>query len=641
MADTGDRVQRKYQNFRGVDFRGEECSPNRSPDSMNVWRNYKKLSCIETRPALQEVCNFPGEPIRAMRWHGKKLFFIADDGFVYATNDDGSRQYEKIVNVGSEGILFSFEGKMYALGNYDYCSIEEKEDGTLDAKSVEPYIPYTSIGRAPSGGGKIKEDVNLLTGWRYNTFVADGTSLKYYLDAHPDNKAGFPRVFVNKVELNYSTEFVSTLDEYGSCIRFSEAPEAPLSDGQANIEVLFHKEVEGYKEKVLNCTLFQEFDNRIFLSGNPDEPSTLRYSALHDVSYFSDTDYYVDGADQEPIRSMVAGNNGLWVFRNVTNANSGVFYHTPAIDEDFGKVYPYSHSSISIGCKGRAINFNDDIVFFSGRGMESASTDITTEQFATHRSSLVDRRMLDNDDKYKRMNLVEWNGYLLVCIDSNIYLADSRAVTQIENHVEYEWYYWDFGGHEITSATVHNDILYLGMKGNHGDGYIMKLTGIPEEGDMWYGSPVPIKSYWTTPKDTFNAPNKQKTTNKKGCIVEATGDISVLVKTDDSSIFNMIGTAEGVEDFFVTKIKRKKFKDLQLRFYSETGFSLESVTMECFIGGYVKHSGNVVYADGGDAGSGGGGVTNGKQGIKLKDTVTNQTYTITVEDGKLTMEKKE
>jgi hypothetical protein len=50
----------------------------------------------------------------------------------------------------------------------------------------------------------------------------------------------------------------------------------------------------------------------------------------------------------------------------------------------------------------------------------------------------------------------------------------------------------------------------------------------------------------------------------------------------------MIGEYTDITDYFVSRIKRKKFKDIQLMFYSETRFSLESVTLECFIGGYIK-----------------------------------------------------
>jgi hypothetical protein len=96
-----------------------------------------------------------------------------------------------------------------------------------------------------------------------------------------------------------------------------------------------------------------------------------------------------------------------------------------------------------------------------------------------------------------------------------------------------------------------------------------------------------VESYWVTPKDKFKHPHKLKTTNKRGCVAEATGDITLYAKTEDTD-FEPIGTFENVTDYFVGRIKRKKFKDIQLKFYSPTRFSLETVTLECFIGGYVK-----------------------------------------------------
>jgi hypothetical protein len=98
---------------------------------------------------------------------------------------------------------------------------------------------------------------------------------------------------------------------------------------------------------------------------------------------------------------------------------------------------------------------------------------------------------------------------------------------------------------------------------------------------------IEIQSWWVTPKDKFKSGFKLKTTNKRGCVAEATGDISVYVKTEDTD-FEFIGKYENVTDYFVSRIKRKKFKDIQLKFYSDTSFSLETVTLECFVGGYIK-----------------------------------------------------
>ena len=90
-----------------------------------------------------------------------------------------------------------------------------------------------------------------------------------------------------------------------------------------------------------------------------------------------------------------------------------------------------------------------------------------------------------------------------------------------------------------------------------------------------------------TPKDKFNSPNLQKTTNKRGFVAEATGDITLSAKTEGTA-FEPVSTHNGVRDSFVSKIKRKKFKDMQLKFQSDTRFSLEQVTIEVFTGAYIK-----------------------------------------------------
>ena len=96
-----------------------------------------------------------------------------------------------------------------------------------------------------------------------------------------------------------------------------------------------------------------------------------------------------------------------------------------------------------------------------------------------------------------------------------------------------------------------------------------------------------LESWWITPKDKFGAANKQKTTNKRGCVAEATGNIAVYAKVEDTD-FELIGEYKDVADYFVSRIKRKKWKDIQLKFYSKTRFSLETVTLEAWIGGYIK-----------------------------------------------------
>lgn len=622
-------VKRNYGGFRGVDFRGEEVNLLRSPDAVNMYKDYREVDSIRTRPRLKirHFDNFhvsEHSPIGGMHYFNvgdKKEVVLHLAGLLTPYKLD---TFEKVGNKswsygGESSVSFVFNNILYILTGEAYV----KYDGT-EIKRVwmeDSYVPTTSIGRKPSGGGTVCEDVNMLSDLRINTFIGDGESTEYYLDAK-DVK------YISSVEINgeevLNKNFYS-LDSAEGKVTFNSPPSKPLTDGQDNVKIKYWKRVEGYFEKIEKCTIAQVFDNRVFLSGNPDYPNVVFHSSLNDPTYFSDLDYYTDGLDSGKVRSLVAGNNALWVFKEPNMANTTIFYHIPTIDSEYGKIYPSTHSSISTGCVGRAINFNDDIVFFSERGMEGVNGDITTEQAVEHRSSLVDRKLLAEED-YQNMILREWDGYLLVVIGNKVYLADSRAKFTNEDHYEYEWFYWDFGSDYFTSnygcygfiqgfsaVEYIEGKLYLCAIADHDKGGTDNFghTGaIVFELDVEQGlkprnaTNDTVISYWTTPKDKFKFPNMQKTTNKRGCVVEAKGDLYVKVKTDKDMYFQTLNEYENITDAFCCRIKKKKFKDIQLQFYSDGGgsnppndpnhpvhggFSLESATLECFVGGYLKN----------------------------------------------------
>lgn len=557
-----ERITRVYSSFRGVDFRGEEINLLRSPDALNVWKNYKHTESIETRPGMRCAMPFVGTVYGIFFYRGETLVHCGNTLY-RARNDATEVLYTGLNEAKSQS--FVYDDIFYLKDGINYL----KYDGVdiVDA-TVITYIPTTTIARKPMGGGTTYEDVNMLSDLRKNSFLSDGASFTYFLDVRNIDTDYAPSVYVNDDVVDASEYDVDYAE--GKIVFKYTPPDAPLTDGQDNVVILFKKAVPQYKECIKKCTMLQIFDNRVFFSGNPDHPNMVWHSGLNDPTYVSDLDYYEDGMDDAAVRGLVAGNNALWVFREPSDANTTVFYHTPSLDEQYGKVYPSVHSSITTGCVGAAVNFNDDIVFFSERGMEGISGDVTTEQAVAHRSSLVDRK-LTSEAEYKDMVLAEWNGYLLVFIGKSVYLADSRAMFQNENHLEYEWFYWELD-RNVNCATVKDGILYLGA-----DGGVYTLSDM--EANM--------ESYWVTPLDKFKNPNKLKTTNKRGCIGEATGDISVYAKLEDTD-FELIDTYNDVTDYFVCRIKRKKFKDLQMKFYSQTRFSLEMVTLEVFIGGYIK-----------------------------------------------------
>lgn len=561
MMPDNNLIPRIYTGFRGVDFRGEEINLVRSPDALNVWKDYKEIDSIRTRPDLDLIDSFDDEVYGIFFYEigGTEMMLVHSGTNLYKIADGERTVIHSSLNKAKSN-SFIYNNLWYFKDGVNYLQY----DGTI-IKEVEGYVPTTTIARKPSGGGTQYEDINLLTGYRINTFLADGESMGFYLDAQDIDSDFKPIVKVDdKVVDNYTVDYAE------GRIVFATAPSKPLTDGQDNVSVQFKKTVAGYRDKINKCTLLQVFDNRVFFSGNNEFPNTIWHCSLSDPTYCSDLDYYNEGLDTAKVKGLVAGNNVLWVFKEPSQANTTVFYHTPTIDSEYGKIYPSTHSSISTGCVGKALNFNDDIIFFSARGMEGITGDITTEQVIGHRSSLVDRKLIA-EKNYEDMVLEEWEGYLIAFIDNKAYLADSRATFDNGGHLEYEWFYWDLGK-SITCAKVDRGVLYLGTT----DG-VYSLTNTENN----------VESYWTTPKDKFKYPQHLKTSNKRGCVAEATGDISVYVKTEKTD-FELVGEYQNVTDYFVSRIKRKKFKDLQLKFHSQTRFSLESATLECFIGGYLK-----------------------------------------------------
>lgn len=563
--DSGDLITRQYINFRGVDFTGNDVSLYRSPDALNMWKNYKGLGkCVETRPDIELFKQFNNTI------YG--LFFYTINTVEHMIIHCGVSLYDynlstKVLTTIKETGMNPRKSESFIYNNIFYIKdgINYLEYDGETCKSVEGYIPTTTIGRSPNGGGTTYEDVNLLTHYRKNSFCADGTSKEYHLDTTGISTSKV-KAWINDVE---TTAF--SVDAANGIITFTTAPEKPLTDGQDNVIIQFYKEVSGYRNRIDKCTLLCVFDNRVFFSGNQDYPNTIFHSSLDNPRYISDLDYYNEGLDMSKVKAMVAGNNALWVFKEPSQGNTTIFYHNPTIDSQAGKVYPSTHSNISTGCVATGINFNDDIVFFSDRGMEGISGDITTEQVVAHRSSLIDSKLL-LESNYKNLILQEWEGYLLVIIGNKVYLADSNAMFTNETHNEYEWFYWELRKN-ITFATVKDNILYLCSE----DG-IYTLTKTDTE----------ISSYWTTCEDNFKNPNMQKTTNKRGCVVDMEGEsIKVEVKTDNNQ-FEEIGTYQNTKGYVVPRIKKKKWKDIQIRFSSSKPFYLRSCTLESFIGSYVK-----------------------------------------------------
>ena len=583
MSSISDLLTRKYTNFKGVDFSNGIIPYYRSPDALNFWKDYTEDDCVQTRPGMTLLDTLDNEIFG--------LFFYKTNNLMHVLIHCGTKMYEW-TNYPSTPIntIVLYEGlNPRQSSSFIYDNIFFFKDGInyleFDGsvmKKVEGTIPTTSYYKNPDGSTTIDDatdtdlvyqPVNVLTSLRKNQFIGDGSSNKYQLDAGGlDSITIFPMVAtINGVEKYENIDFA--VDRTNGIVTFNMVPEL-----ESEVVITYSKTTQGYKERILNCNLLCEFDNRIFFSGNKDYPNAVFHCELNDPRYIRDTAYYECGMDLSLVKAIVPGSDKLWVIKEINQNSSSVYYMTPTLDSTYGKIYPSVTGNLSLGCISTGINFNDDVVYFSKRGLEGISGNIYSEQILQHRSSNVDTKML-NETNYDMVKLAEYKDYLMCLIDSHIYLADSRQKYQnTSGDIEYEWYYWELPNN-ITYMKEYRQELYLA----NANGEIYKLEGITDNGED-------IISYWTTKKDDFDYPSYTKTTNKRGNVanVKLMNNDNIHIDTIVDGVLKEKNVFSDAKGYIAYRIKDKKFKNIQIKFSSNKPFGLFSCTLQGFVAGYIK-----------------------------------------------------
>lgn len=368
---------------------------------------------------------------------------------------------------------FIFNNKLYIIDGKNYLVYD---GNSVSSVINNAYVPTTYINIIPAGDnadtGTEYEQRNLLTPKFKHTFIADGTTTEFFMNEN--NLESIDRVVVYGVEKTLSTDF--TVDLANGKITFTTAPTKPEETIQvvgqngasniyytrmyAGIEITASKtikKVTGVAEEnsnlqageiITNCTIATIFDNRVFLSGNPNYPNHIFYSARNitgfvDATYFGVLNYMQDGVGIAPITGMITVADTLMVLKNDTQQDGSTYFHTASetgIDLQ-PVVYPSSQGLSGIGCLGACVNFLDDPIFISRLGVEGVGQlSVRNERANEHRSSLIDAKIVNMD--LENAVVEEWNGYLLVLVDGCLFMADSRQkYTHSIGVPQYEWYY--------------------------------------------------------------------------------------------------------------------------------------------------------------------------------------------------------
>ena len=248
-------------------------------------------------------------------------------------------------------------------------------------------------------------------------------------------------------------------------------------------------------EAILGCGIATTFDGRVFLTGNAKLPNTVFYSCrdltgYNNPAYYGVYNYFNDGEGNDPNVALLSTSGVLMVLKRNTLQGSAIYYHTGAegIDDVVPRIYPSTPGVAGIGCEGAAINFLDDAVFLSERGLDGVSKEqLNLERTIGHRSSNVDRLLRACD--LSRAKMCRWGGYLCIFDGTGkVFMGDSRQLFQgIDGSAEYEWYYLEgIGDFEGDSKRYRTVTQYPELRFEH----------IPEgttlEGALLLGEPLAV-----------------------------------------------------------------------------------------------------------------------------------------------------
>ncbi len=248
----------------------------------------------------------------------------------------------------------------------------------------------------------------------------------------------------DETEKTLKIQFADETDAFNNEVTVTYSTVPNLSSETDNV---FLNSLEGRAENITKaiygCKICESFDGRIFLSGNPSFPGTVFYSERDKNGtvqpfYFSSQSNFTDGVSSDSITDLLSTGGKLAVFKSGDDGSGTVFYHEPK--KDGGKtVYPVSYIHGSVPVFGGAVNFFDEPVFLTSRGV-CALEKVKGSDYREVRCRSENISSLLYTEDLSSASVTEWLEYLVVATGEHLYLADSRDKYTENGVLQYEWY---------------------------------------------------------------------------------------------------------------------------------------------------------------------------------------------------------
>lgn len=509
LISARDQYNAYYGNFRGVDLASDitEVDNSRFSYAVNVYRDYQsgQGTAVETIPGFRRRCTFADggnseanamkihgiypfdpdlsgeEPTKILLHRGAKLLLLIPEGDGYDSTEIGAM---------TDGDSTSFKvGKyIYVLCKEHYWKIDM--EGTENAVDIFESTDSAYIPTITSGGERY-EQANMLAREVREIFATDGQTEMFYFSGNSvATKA-------TDVTVTFDGEKLDVLGKYPEDVSSTSLRPVILTENEIVIGIEFpdqysekpgkgndrlvvtYPSPSGFKQSdgtvvnpIKGCTKSCVFDNRVFVSGNPDYPNYVFWcgfdasTGLMEPTYFGELNFDTLGQSNEAIAALLPISNVLGVFKRSAEQDGAIYYLVPQLTEQnvMAKAYSQERGLNGVECLGAAVNFLDDPVFISPLGLEGVGTlSVRYERAIEHRSSLIDPVLTKCDLSAAR--LVVWQGWLFIlCDGGKAFLADSRQLYThpLTKTMQYEWYPLEGIGQYVDQTQTADDPEYKG-----------------------------------------------------------------------------------------------------------------------------------------------------------------------------------
>lgn len=493
LISARDQYNAYYGNFRGVDLASDitEVDNSRFSYAVNVYRDYQsgQGTAVETIPGFRRRCTFadggkkihgiyPFDPDLSGEEPTKILLHRGDELLLLEPERDENDPTKIGDGYGSTeiGAMTDGESTSFKVGKYIYVLCKDHY-WKIDMESEEDKVNKVDIFASPDSayiptiisGDERYEQGNMMASKVREIFATDGQAEMFYFSGNSvATKATDVTVTFDGEKLEvleqYPEDVSSTslrpviLTENGIVIGIEFPDEYSEKPGKGNDRlVVTYPSPSGFKQSdgtvvnpIMGCTKSCVFDNRVFVSGNPDYPNYVFWcgfdasTGLMEPTYFGELNFDTLGQSNEAIAALLPISNVLGVFKRSAEQDGAVYYLVPQLTEQnvMAKAYSQERGLNGVECLGAAVNFLDDPVFISPLGLEGIGTlSVRYERAIEHRSSLIDPVLTKCDLNAAR--LVVWQGWLFIlCDGGKAFLADSRQLYThpLTKTMQYEWY---------------------------------------------------------------------------------------------------------------------------------------------------------------------------------------------------------